>query len=111
VSPVLAVSTNPFGEAVGYLTSRRDLDGVDARAGQDGVERRGELAGPVADEAPEGAAMVVEVHQQVPGLLGGPGSGRMARRPEDVHMVEACARRNCRWYRWTGTLPEVSAAA
>jgi hypothetical protein len=68
-----------FGEA--------DLDGVDARVGQDGVERRGELAGPVADEEPEGGGMVVEVHQQVPGLLGGPGSGRLAGRPEDVHVA------------------------
>jgi NADP-dependent 3-hydroxy acid dehydrogenase YdfG len=32
-------------------------------------------AGPVADEEPECGGMVVEVHQQVPGLLGGPGSG------------------------------------
>src|ERR687898_2896412 len=44
----------PFGEAVRSRTSRRDLHSVDAGAGQDGVEGSGELAGPVADEEPEG---------------------------------------------------------
>ena len=34
-----------------------------------------------------GGGTVVEVHQQVTGLLGGPGSGRMAGRPEDVHVA------------------------
>jgi hypothetical protein len=33
-----------FGEAVGSWTSRRDLDGVDPGAGQDGVEGCGVLA-------------------------------------------------------------------
>jgi hypothetical protein len=75
------------------------------------------------DEIPPGGT-AVEVHQQVPGLLRGPGSSRMARRPKDVHvaaadsrtkktirfrvtaqstwkkstasMVEDCARRTCR---------------
>ena len=32
---------------------------------------------------------VVEVHQQVAGLLGGPGSGRVAGRPEDVDVAAA----------------------
>ena len=36
---------------------------------------------------PEGGGAVVEVHQQVAGLLSGPGSGRMAGRPEDVHVA------------------------
>ena len=49
----------------------------------------GELAGAVADEEPEGGGAVVEVHQQVAGLLGGPGSGRMAGRAEDVHVAAA----------------------
>ena len=33
-----------FGEAVRSRTARRDLHGIDAGAGQDGVERGGELA-------------------------------------------------------------------
>ena len=78
-----------FGEAVRSRTSRRDLHGVDADVSQDGVERGGELAGSVADEEPEGGGAVVEVHQQVAGLLGGPGSGWMACRPEDVHVAAA----------------------
>ena len=74
-----------FGEAVRSRTSRWDLHGIDTGAGEDSVERGGELASAVADEEPEGGGTLVEVHQQVAGLLGGPGSGRMAGCPEDVH--------------------------
>jgi len=58
-----------FGEAVRSRTSRRDLHGVNPGPAQDGVERGGELAGTVADEEPKGGGAVVEVDQQVAGLL------------------------------------------
>jgi hypothetical protein len=45
--------------------------------GHDRVERGGELVGSVADDEPEDGGAVIEVHQQVAGLLDGPGSGRM----------------------------------
>ena len=76
-----------FGEAVRSRAARWDLDGVDPGAGQGGVEGGGELAGAVADEEPERGGPVVKVHQEVAGLLGGPGSGRMAGRPEDVDVA------------------------
>jgi hypothetical protein len=38
-----------------------DLHGLDAGAGQDRVERGGELPGPVADEEPEAGGAVTEV--------------------------------------------------
>ena len=76
-----------FGEAVRSRTSRWDLHCMDALTSQDSLERGGELAGAVADEEPEGGGAVVEVHQQVAGLLGGPRSGRMAGRSEDVHIA------------------------
>jgi hypothetical protein len=41
-----------FGEAVRPRAAGRDLHDVDARIGQHGVERCGELSGPVADEEP-----------------------------------------------------------
>jgi hypothetical protein len=78
-----------FCEAVRSWTARRDLHDVNAGVGQDRVERGGELAGSVADEEPEGCGAAVEVHQQVAGLLGGPVSGRMAGRAEDVHVAAA----------------------
>ena len=59
-----------FGEAVRPRAPRRDLDHLDARIGQDRVERRRELAGPIADEEPEPGGMVAEVHEEVAGLLG-----------------------------------------
>jgi hypothetical protein len=61
-----------FGEAVRSRASGRDLHRVDPSAGQDGIEGGGELASAVSDEEPEGGGAVVEVHQQVAGLLGGP---------------------------------------
>ena len=39
---------------------------------EDGVEGGGELAVPVADQEPELGGAVVEVHEQVAGLLGRP---------------------------------------
>jgi hypothetical protein len=78
-----------FSETVRPRTARRNLHDVDVRAGQDSIERGGELAGAVADEEPEGGGAVVEVHQQVAGLLGGPFSTRMARRPQDVDVAVA----------------------
>jgi hypothetical protein len=44
-------------------------------------EHPGQMPTPVGFQ--NSAVGVVEVHQQVPGVLRGPGSGRMARRPGD----------------------------
>ena len=63
-----------FGEAVRARTPRRDLDHLDARVRQDRVERRRELPGPVADQEPKPGGVVAEIHDEVAGLLGGPGS-------------------------------------
>ena len=47
-----------------------------------GVERSGVLAGTVMDDEPE---LAVEVHEQVPCGLGGPGSGRVRGDPTERH--------------------------
>src|SRR3979490_2656859 len=78
-----------FGEGVRSRTPRRDLDGVDPCAGQDGVERCGELAGPVGGEAPKFGGAIMEVLQEVTGLLGGPCSGRVVGRAEDMDVAVA----------------------
>jgi hypothetical protein len=90
VSSVLAVSTKRSAKqfALGYRGGIFTT-AFDAGAGQDGIEGGGELAGTVADEEPECGGAVVEIHQQVPGLLGGPCSGRMARRPQYVDVAVA----------------------
>ena len=56
-------------------------DDADVGASEHGVEGGGELAVPVADQEPEPIGAVAEVHQQVAGLLGGPGPGRVAGHP------------------------------
>ncbi len=58
--------------AVRSRAAWRDLHDLDAGVGEDGVERGGELASPVADQEPEVVGPFVEVHEQVAGLLGGP---------------------------------------
>ena len=55
-----------------------------AVTGEDVVGCRGELAVPVADEEPEPPGPIAEVHEQVPGLLGGPGPCRMGAHVQDV---------------------------
>ena len=57
-----------------------------ALAREDLVERVGELPGAVADEEAEGSGPVAEVHDQVGGLLSGPGAIRMGGGAEDVHV-------------------------
>src|SRR6266516_8134496 len=71
----------PFGVGVRAGTSGRDLQRFDAGAGKDRVERCGELPGPVADQEPEVAGAVTEVHQEVADLLGGPRPVRMGGDP------------------------------
>jgi hypothetical protein len=45
----------------------------------------------VADEEPETPSAVLEVHEQVAGLLGQPGSGRVGGDAQDVHPSVACS--------------------
>ena len=62
-----------FGEAVRSWTPRRDLDHLDAHVRQHRVERCRELSGPIADEEPK-PDLLAEVHDEIAGLLSGPGS-------------------------------------
>jgi hypothetical protein len=78
-----------FGEAVRSRAARRNPHGFDTRAGQGSVERRGELSSAVADEELEFCRAVAEVHQEVPGLLSGPGSVGVRGCAEDVHVAAA----------------------
>ena len=74
-----------FGDRVGPRRPHRCLDDADVDGGEDRVECRRELGVAVTDEEPKPAAGVVEVHEQVAGLLGEPGAGGMRGDAEDVH--------------------------
>ena len=71
----------PLRISVRTRPSGRDLDDLDADAGQCRVERFGQLARAVADQEPEVGGAVAEVHQQVADLLGGPGPSGCAVTP------------------------------
>ena len=79
----------PFRIAVRSRAPRRDLHDRDTRPGQDRVERCGELTGAVPDQEPEAGGAIVEVHQQVADLLGGPWPVRVRGDAEDVHVPGA----------------------
>jgi len=64
---------------------RRNPHDPHALAGEDGIERTGELGVAVPDEEPELADPVREVHDQVAGLLGNPCSVWILGHPEDMH--------------------------
>jgi hypothetical protein len=64
-----------FRDRVCARRSYRGADDADVGAREHGVECGGELAVPVADQEPEPSEVVAEVHEQVAGLLGNPGSG------------------------------------
>jgi hypothetical protein len=78
-----------FRDRVRPWTSGRGADDPDVDAGEDRVERGGELAVPVADQEPEPVGAIAEIHQQVAGLLGDPDIGGMGGDPGDVHAATA----------------------
>src|SRR5881396_3525836 len=66
----------PLGIAVRLRRPRRCCDDRHALVGEDLVESAGELGITVPDEEAEHADPVPCLHDQVAGLLGGPGTGR-----------------------------------
>jgi len=78
-----------LGEAVRSRTPRRDLDHLNSCVGYDRIEVGRELSGAVADEEPESGGMVAEVHDEVAGLLGGPGSVGMCGHAQHVQVAVA----------------------
>jgi len=68
-----------FRDGIRPRCPHRRPDDLDVDGGEGGVEGGGEPAVAVADEEPEAAVGVVEVDQQVAGLLGESGAGRVVR--------------------------------
>jgi hypothetical protein len=73
-----------FGDRVRPWRPHRRLDDSDVDGGEDGVECGRELGVAIADEEPEELVGIVEVHEQVAGLLGQPGAGWVGGDAEDV---------------------------
>ena len=63
----------------------RGADDADVGTGEHVVKGGGELAVSVTDQEPKLLGAVGEVHEQVAGLLGGPGPRRVRGDPGDVH--------------------------
>jgi hypothetical protein len=78
-----------FRDGVCARCAHRRLEDLDVDSGEHGVEGGGELAVAVADEESEVPVGVVEVHEQVAGLLGEPGCGRVGGDAEDVDAAGA----------------------
>jgi hypothetical protein len=73
-----------FGTGVRARRSRRRSNDPYRVAGEDLIEGPGKLASAVPDEEFESIGALFQVHQQVPRLLGGPGSGWVGGDAEDV---------------------------
>jgi len=58
-------------------------------AGQERIEGRGELPGPVPDQESEVHGAITQVHHEVPDLLHGPGPDRAGRDSGHVHVAAA----------------------
>ena len=78
-----------LGDRVGARCSNRAADDADVGAGEHGVDGGGELGIAVADQEPKSAGVVAEVHEEVAGLLGDPGSGGVCGDPGEVHAAGA----------------------
>ena len=74
-----------LGDRVGPRRPDRRSDDADAGAAEYRVEGGGESGVPVTDQEPELLGAVAEVHEQVAGLLGDPGTGGMGGDPAQVH--------------------------
>ena len=74
-----------FDDGVRSRRSNRGADDLDVCTGEHRVESGGELAVAIADHEPELVGVVAEVHQQVAGLLGDPGSGGVSGDPGNVN--------------------------
>ncbi len=79
----------PFGDRVRPRRPHGGLDGPHADRGEHRIERCGELGIPVMDEELEAASLVLEVHEQVAGLLGHPLAGGVGGYPGQVHAAGA----------------------
>jgi hypothetical protein len=78
-----------FRVSVRARAAGRDLHGLDAGIGKDGVERLGKLPGPVAGQELEAGGAITQMYQQVAGLLHSPGPVRVRGDTEDVHVTAA----------------------
>src|SRR3954453_11391049 len=78
------VADEAFGDGIGPWRTHRGLDDADVDGGEDGVKGGRELGVAVPDEEPEPWAGVVEVHEQVAGLLDKPGAGGVGGDAEQV---------------------------
>src|SRR5450756_1769898 len=75
---------DPFGVGVGVGGPDRSRDHLGPFRAEDLVEGSDELGVPIVDEEPDGGGAIIEVHREVPGLLGDPGRVGMHGRSAQV---------------------------
>jgi hypothetical protein len=79
----------PFRDRVRSRCPDRGANDADVSACEYRIEGGGELAVAVADQELKTFGVVAELHEQVAGLLGGPGPGGVGGDPGDVHPAGA----------------------
>ena len=86
-------SDEALGDRVRPRRPHRRLDDPDIDRGEHGIEGGGELGVAVADEEPEAPIGLVEVHEQVAGLLGEPLPGGVGGDAQDMDAAGGPLRR------------------
>jgi hypothetical protein len=79
----------PFDETVRPRCPRRDLNHGDAVGGEDLIERGRVLVVTIADQEPKHAGPLVEVHDEVTGLLNHPNTVRVRGDAEQMYAAVA----------------------
>src|SRR4051812_22478421 len=92
-NPVEAFAPDRAHPAFGMRVRARRLwwclDDGNADGAEHRVEDVGELGIAVAQQEPEPVDAMVEIHQQIPGLLSNPRAGGMSGHPGQVHLSSA----------------------
>ena len=88
MSSALTVRTNLWRNS-SPAYNRRNADHADAHVGEDSVEGRGELTGPISDKEPELRDSITKIHQQIADLLRSPPAIRVCGRAQQVHRPAA----------------------
>jgi hypothetical protein len=97
VQQLTAASPDPaFSDRIHPRRPDAAEHGPDAGVGEDGVEGRGEVRSAVADHELDPISLFAEVHEQVPGLLGGPVPLQNPAATSDVRILDPV--HAARWY-------------
>jgi hypothetical protein len=105
VEPLSADGADPsFGDRVRSGGPHWGAQDAEAFTGEHGIEDVGELGIPVPDQELESCHALAEVHQQIPRLLGHPGSAGVRGDSQKMHAAGSVLHENSAYSRWLSSV-------